>query len=172
MSVRIVLFSAAFAVVLAFQAVCSWADKPVFSEKFENWSTYTYMGAKGKVCFASIQPVEQNPKDVKRDPPYFLITHRPGENIRSEISTLVGYPFKKDSFLSLKVGKSSFDLFTKGEWAWSKGKDAEVIKALLGASTMELKGVSWRGTQTRDLYRLSGLKGALKHIDTLCPLLK
>ena len=57
-------------------------------------------------------------KKLKRDPSRLFVSFRPAENIKNEISVTNGYEFKLKTPATAKSGKKSYDLFTKGRFAW------------------------------------------------------
>ena len=61
------------------------------------WTAFSYSANGGKVCYIISQPTEMAPKNVKRDPVHFLVTHRTKGKSRNEVNTIIGYPFKKGS---------------------------------------------------------------------------
>lgn len=143
---------------------------PTSLGNFKDWAAYTYKTAGGKVCYVVSQPKASEPKNAKRDPVFFLVTHRPGQGVRNEVSTIIGYPFKKDAVVKLGIDTASFDLFTNGDGAWAdtSAKDKQIVAALKKGKSLSVKGVSLRGTATVDTYSLDGLAGALAAIDAAC----
>jgi len=137
---------------------------------FKDWAAYTYKTSGGKVCYAVSQPKASEPKNAKRDPIFFLVTHRPGQGVRNEVSTIIGYPFKKEAIVKIAIDESAFDLFTNGDGAWAdtSAKDKEIVAAMRKGKNLAVKGTSWRGTSTTDTYSLDGLSAALGAIDTAC----
>ena len=138
---------------------------------FTDWTAHSYSGKDGLVCFVMSSPKKTLPENVKRDPSYILITHRPKLNVRSEVSAMVGYTLKKDSTAVMEIDDAeSYELFTAGDGAWaeSAAKDKQIVAALKKGGRMILKGVSWRGTKTADTYSLSGITAAMDKIDEVC----
>ena len=138
--------------------------------EFRDWAAYTYESDSGPVCYIVSQPTDWEPKNVNRGPIFFLITHRPSERVRNEVNTIIGYPFREDSTATVTVGDRSFELFTSGDGAWADtaDRDRQIVEAMKAGSTMRLTGVSWRGTETRDRYSLSGVTNAMNRIDAEC----
>ena len=58
------------------------------------------------------------PKKLKRDPSRLFVSFRPSVNIKNEISVTNGYAFKSEAPVTAKSGKRSYDLFSKGRFAW------------------------------------------------------
>jgi hypothetical protein len=146
------------------------AQEPTLLGDFGDWSAYTYTSEQGKVCYAVSRPKSSEPEGVNRDPVFFLISHFPQQGVRNEISTIIGYPFRKESAAELTIGEATFELLTSGDGAWadSSAKDHEIVAALKKGSMMDLKGTSWRGTATRDNYSLQGVSAAVAKIDETC----
>ncbi|HUE45852.1 MAG TPA: invasion associated locus B family protein [Aestuariivirgaceae bacterium] len=146
------------------------AQDPKLLGEFQDWAAYTYQSDSGPVCYIVSQPTDWEPKNVNRGPIFFLITHRPSERVRNEVNTIIGYPFKEDSTATVTVGDKNFELFTSGDGAWADtaDRDRQIVEAMKVGSTMSLKGLSWRGTETRDRYSLSGVTNAMNRIDAEC----
>ena len=150
----------------------AWAQggEPEPLGQFSDWSAYTYKAADTKVCYISSQPKTTEPKTAKRDPVFFLITHMPGRKVRGEVSTIIGYPFKKDTTVELKVDDALYQMFTNadGAWADSGATEKQIVAAMKSGTSLTVKGISWRGTETTDSYSLNGVSAALKKIDEAC----
>jgi hypothetical protein len=146
------------------------AQEPTLLGEFGDWAAYTYTSGQGKVCYAVSIPKTSEPTGLNRDPVFFLISHFPKQGVKNEISTIIGYPFRKESTAELTIGDRTFELFTSGDGAWadSAAKDREIVEALKRGSKMDLKGTSWRGTSTRDNYSLEGVSAAVAKIDETC----
>jgi hypothetical protein len=146
------------------------AQEPTLLGEFGDWAAYTYTSGQGKVCYAVSIPKTSEPTGLNRDPVFFLISHFPKQGVRNEISTIIGYPFRKESTAQLTIGDRTFDLFTSGDGAWadSAAKDREIVDALKKGSDMDLHGTSWRGTSTKDNYSLQGVSAAVEKIDETC----
>ncbi len=137
---------------------------------FEDWAAYTYNAADSKVCYVSSSPKGSEPRNVKRDPAFFLVTHMPGRKVKGEISTIIGYPFKKETSAELTIDDARFTLFTNadGAWADTPATEKQIVAAMKAGTVLKLKGTSWRGTQTIDSYSLNGISAALAAIDKAC----
>ena len=86
--------------------------------KFKDWESFVLSKEGTKICFAQSIPVVRAPKKLKREPSRLFVSFRPAENIKNEISVTNGYEFKQKSPVSAKSGKKSYDLFSKGRFAW------------------------------------------------------
>lgn len=136
----------------------------------ESWVAFTYDTDKGKVCYIVSQPLDSEPKNVRRGEIYFMVTHRPGQSIQNEVMTMIGYNFKTGSDAKLTIGAENFDLFTQGEGAWVETSDVEtkIVEAMRRGTQMVVNGTSWRGTLTVDKYSLLGVSAALDEIASAC----
>ena len=103
---------------------------------------------------------------------FSIVTHRPSESRRDEVSFIAGYAFKKDSSVEVSIGDEAFKLFTQGDGAWAPDKeaDAALVAAMIKGRGMVVKGISSRGTKTMDTYSLSGFTKAYKAINKACGL--
>lgn len=146
------------------------AQEPTSLGEFGDWSAYTYNSNQGKVCYAVTRPKSSEPAGAKRDPVFFLISHFPKQGIRNEVSTIIGYPFKKESVAQVSIDDQTFELFTSGDGAWADSavKDREIVATLKKSAKMDIKGQSWRGTSTVDHYSLDGATAAADKIDEAC----
>lgn len=151
----------------------AWAEntEPQSLGTFDDWAAYTYDAADSKVCYVSSAPKSSEPKNVKRDPAFFLVTHMPGRKppVKGEVSTIIGYPFKEGNPVKLTIDDQDFEMFSKGDTAWvDTGNDKKIVAAMKGGKSLKVKATSWRGTETLDSYTLSGISAALAAIDKAC----
>jgi invasion protein IalB len=145
------------------------SQSPTLLGESGDWQAYTYKSGGATVCYVVSQPKSSEPKAAKRDPVFFLVTHRPAQKIRNEVSTIIGYPFKKDSKVDLSIDGTAFTLFTNADGAWADTKDDKtVVDTMKKGQAMTVKGTSWRGTSTTDTYSLKGISAALDKIDSAC----
>jgi hypothetical protein len=137
---------------------------------FKDWTAYSYTDGRGKVCYAASQPKDTEPKNVNRDPIFFMVSTRPADRINNEVSVLVGYPLKQDSKVSVDVDGKTFVMFTKEDGAWVENiaDESVLVDALKAGSKMVVKGTSRRGTNTVDEYSLSGSAAALESVAKAC----
>lgn len=157
-------------------AVMVWSATTVSAQQaqqlgvHDSWVAFAYETTKGKVCYVVSQPQDSEPKNVRRDDIYFMVTHRPGQNIKNEVMTIIGYPFKKGSDAVAEIGANKFDMFTSGDGAWVEkpATEANIVGAMKRGASMVIKGTSWRGTKTVDQYSLSGVTAALDQISDAC----
>jgi len=139
---------------------------------FGDWSSFQFTENGSKACYMASQPKKAEGDYKKRGDIYAIVTHRPGEKLRDEVSILAGYAYKEGSAVQVAIGAQTFDLFTQGDGAWAKSKedDAALVKAMIKGSTMVVQGTSARGTNTKDTYSLSGFTRAYQTISQACGL--
>jgi hypothetical protein len=125
-----------------------------------------------KVCYAFAKPVQSttDPPNRPRSRPYLFISLRPAENIRDEISIILGYRFKSNSDATIDVAGTSYPLHTQNTGAWTKNPADEQrpLLDLQKGSEALVKGTSARGTTSIDVYSLSGLPEALNRARQEC----
>lgn len=149
----------------------AWADDPVSMGTFDDWESFTYQDQGKPVCYIYSTPKKtESLKKVKRDPVYFLVTNYTGRKVKGQVSTIIGYPFKESSLVTVKIDNASFELYTNGDAAWASAVDvdAAIVKAMKTSKSILVTGTSWKGTETTDTYSLAGISKALDKIDTAC----
>ena len=158
--------------LLTLTAGASLADnEPKQIGAFEAWTAYAYDAADSRVCYVSATPQSTEPKGVKRDPAFFLVTNMPGRKppVKGEVSTIIGYPFKEGQIVKLSIDEQNYEMFSKGDTAWvDTGSDKKVVAAMKAGKSLTIEGTSWRGTRTVDTYSLIGISAALGAIDKAC----
>jgi len=130
--------------------------------KFKDWESFILSQEENKICFAQSIPVVRAPKKLKRDPSRLFISFRPTENIKNEVSVTNGYEFKLKAPVTAKSGKKSYDLFSKGRFAWvvDDKDEAKLIITMKKASRLMIIGNSDKGDQTTDHYSMMGFTKA------------
>ena len=130
--------------------------------KFKDWESFILSQEENKICFAQSIPVVRAPKKLKRDPSRLFISFRPTENIKNEVSVTNGYEFKLKAPVTAKSGKKSYDLFSKGRFAWvvDSKDEAKLIITMKKASRLMIIGNTDKGDQTTDHYSMMGFTKA------------
>jgi hypothetical protein len=161
--ILITLFSFAFNIVNAEENLKS-------TGKYKDWESFVLLQEGNKVCFAQSIPVVRAPKKLKRDETRLFVSFRPAENIKNEVSVTNGYEFKSKAPVAAKSGKKSYDLFSKGRFAWVvDNKDqTKLITTMKKASRLMIVGNSAKGTQTTDHYSMMGFTKAYNTAKKSC----
>ena len=138
--------------------------------KFNDWESFVLSQEGNKVCFAQSIPVVRAPKKLKRDSSRLFVSFRPAENIKNEVSVTNGYDFKLKAPVTAKSGKKSYDLFSKGRFAWVVDNDDEtkLIVTMKRASRLMIIGDTDKGDQTTDHYSMMGFTKAYNTAKKSC----
>ena len=144
--------------------------KPVQVANFGDWGAFVAHG-KSKTCYALAKPSSRAPASLKRDDAYIFISSRPAENVRNEVSVIMGFPMKDNAEPKADVGGTAFDLVAKGSNAWVKNpaQESQFIEALRRGSKLVVKASSARGNASTDTYSLGGLSDSLARVQKECP---
>jgi predicted extracellular nuclease len=136
----------------------------------EGWTAYVYKEKSGQVCYLLGVPQKSEPANVKRKSPTAMVTHRPDEKVANVVSFVEGYPLKEGSDASLDVDGTKFDLFTKGDSAWTRTSelDKTIAAAMAKGKQAVIKATPQKGPPTTDTYSLAGFAQALAMIDKAC----
>jgi len=172
----------AFAQVKKPEAAKAAPAKPAATESqptqlgtFGSWNVYASDTANGRICYALAVPKERLPANLTRDPGYLFVSTRPKENVRDEISIVLGFPAKDGADAQMVLGKSTFVATPKMQGpasvAWLKDpKDnAAVIDQMKKAPLLSLKVTSKRGNALQENYALAGFAQALDQVKKACP---
>ena len=130
--------------------------------KFKDWESFILSREGNKTCFAQSIPVVRAPKKLKRNPSRLFVSFRPNENINNEVSVTNGYEFKLKTPVTAKSGKKSYDLFSKGRFAWvvDNKDEKKLIVTMKKASRLMIIGNTNKGEQTTDHYSMMGFTKA------------
>ena len=130
--------------------------------KFKDWESFILSREENKTSFAQSIPVVRAPKKLKRDSSRLFVSFRPNENINNEVSVTNGYEFKLKAPVTAKSGKKSYDLFSKGRFAWvvDNKDEKKLIVTMKKASRLMIIGNTNKGNQTTDHYSMMGFTKA------------
>ena len=146
--------------------------QPTLLGQYGDWGAYTATPSGNKVCFALAKPktTKTEPAGRPRDPSYIFVSTRPAENVKNEVSVIIGYPFKTSSDATAEVGTAKFAMYTQNDGAWIKNvaEEARMVDAMRKGADLTVKGTSGRGTASTDQYSLKGLAQALEKIEQEC----
>jgi hypothetical protein len=148
------------------------AAQPALLGQYGDWGAYAASPGGSKVCFALAKPktTKIEPAGRKRDPSYIFVSTRPADNVKNEVSVIIGYPFKTSSDATAEVGAVKFAMYTQNDGAWIKNvaEEARMVDAMRKGADLTVKGTSGRGTASTDQYSLKGLAQALEKIEQEC----
>lgn len=157
--------AAALTVLFALTAAAA-AQSPTLIQQFDAWGAYSYTSGNSKVCYVMSVPTSSAPANVDHGDIFFLISQRPGQNVSYEPQAMMGYPLQEASKINVIIDARSFSLFTRGNSAWveNAAEEPQLVAAMKAGSTMTVKAVSRRGTNTTYGYSLKGVTAALNQI--------
>ena len=138
--------------------------------KFKDWESFVLSQNGNKICFAQSIPIVRAPKKLKRKPSRLFVSFRPAENIKNEFSVTNGYEFKVKAPVTAKSGKKSYDLFSKGNFAWvvDDKDEKKLIVTMKKASRLMIIGNTNKGDQTTDHYSMMGFTKAYNTAKKSC----
>ena len=167
MSIKKILYIILFFIIINF---ANAAENLKSVGKFKDWESFVLSQNGNQTCFAQSIPVVRAPKKLKRDPSRLFVSFRPAENIKNEVSVTNGYEFKLKAPVAAKSGKKSYDLFSKGRFAWvvDNKDESKLIVTMKKASRLMIIGDSEKGTQTTDHYSMMGFTKAYNTAKKSC----
>ena len=146
--------------------------QPTLLGQYGDWGAYTASPGGSKICFALAKPKSSKtePAGRSRDQSYMFVSSRPSDNVKNEVSVIIGYPFKTSSDATAEIGGAKFAMYTQNDGAWIKNvaEEARMVDAMRKGADLTVKGTSGRGTQSTDQYSLKGLAQALDKIEQEC----
>lgn len=146
--------------------------QPTLLGQFGDWGAYAANSGGRTVCYALAKPSSSatQPPNRPRDPAYVFIATRPAENVRNEVSVVIGYPFKPGYEASADIGSAKYPMYTQVDGAWVKNpaEEARMVDAMRKGSDLVVSGESGKGTKSTDRYTLRGLAQALDRVAQEC----
>lgn len=139
------------------------SSTPLLISRHRTWSAYRLKdSAKEATCYVAGTPVKITPDDRNHGDIFFMLT-KYASNRSFEPHFTVGYPFKTSSSVRVKIGETSFNMFTKDDDAWVEkiSQEAAFLSAMKSAASMELTGFTNRGTAVKYHFSLNGIAAAL-----------
>jgi invasion protein IalB len=154
------------------EAAAEAGATPTLLGQYGDWGAYWAPSGSNKVCFVLAKPAatQTTPPNRPRNPIYFFVASRPAENVRNEVSVMIGYPFKSGADATVEVGTAKFAMNTQSDGAWIKNvaEEARLIEIMRKGSDLTVSGTSSKGTQSVDRYSLKGLGQALDRTSQEC----
>jgi len=155
-------------IAILFGAQIALAQTPTKIDQFDYWGAYSYNSGNGTVCYALSAPTSKEPGSVNHGDVFFILTKRPDGAVLFEPQFMAGYDLREGSQVEVKVDdKPGFSLFIKDSSAWLESSEHEnnLVAAMRAGSTMQVKAVSRRGTNTSYSYSLKGVTAALNAVN-------
>ena len=167
MSIKKILFSVIFFLIFN---ISNAEENLKSTGKFKDWESFVLSKEGQKICFAQSTPIVRAPKKLKREPSRLFVSFRPTEKIKNEISVTNGYDFKLKAPVKAKSGKKTYDLFSKGRFAWvvDNNDEKKLIITMKKASRLMIIGNTDKGDQTTDHYSMMGFTKAYNTAKKSC----
>ena len=173
--------------------------KPALVATYGDWSVYQNQAGKSRICYTLASPKSRDPDDDKRQPAYAFISERPAEQVRNEVSFVMGFEVaaaandageksdakdkgKKKSDKEKKskaetavptaaIGDNEFELLPKGTNLWVKNaaQESQLIEAMRHGGQLKVHASPRKGEATTDSYSLTGFKQAIDRALKDCP---
>ncbi len=154
------------------EAAAAAGAQPALLGQYGEWGAYAAHSGGSKVCFALAKPAsaQTKPPNKPRDPVFFFVASRPAENVRNEVSVIIGYAFKPATDATVEIGPAKFALYTQNDGAWIKNaaEEARLVETMRKGADLVVTGTSGRGTESVDRYSLKGLSQALDRTAQEC----
>jgi len=157
---------------LAVVADVALADNRQLLGTYRDWDAFLLVKDNGeKICYIISIPKSSWPSTLRHGNPFLTVSNKPRRKIKNEVNFVVGYRFKKNSHVIMKVDKSrTFRLFTEGDGAWGDDVKADnaMTSAMMRGSNLVMSARSKRGNNTRYRFSLSGFTAAHNAITKAC----
>ncbi len=137
---------------------------------FGDWRAYAYDEKGEKACYIASQPKKDEGEYKRRGEIYAMVTHRPADKVRDEVSLAAGYRYKSESRVEVSIDGKTFELVPHEDTAWvpDSAGDRKLVAAMRAGRQMVVQGTSSRGTATKDTYSLMGFTKAYKAASKAC----
>ena len=138
---------------------------------YGNWDAYYWDLNEGKVCLMVSAPLKEEGKYTRRGEVYAQVSLNENNSGNGVVSFQAGYTFKSNSEINIIIDKNNkMVLQPVGRVAWtiSEEEDAKLIKFMKLGNEMIVRGISSRGTKTKDTYSLKGFSAAFTAIRKVC----
>lgn len=167
---RSVVIFALFISALWPMVIASAAPEQKALGSFGDWTAVADGDGKKRLCYIGSVPKKAEGKYTTRGDAHFLVTHRPADKVKGEISVSAGYTYKEGKDAEAEIDGRNFKLFTRGEnaWAYDAASDKAMVAAMKAGRQLIVRGTSSRGTATTDTYSLAGFTAALAASDKAC----
>src|SRR5438045_9043022 len=97
-------------------------SNPIRLGQYGDWSVYTAFRGGNKHCFALAEPkiTKMEPAGRTRGASHLFVSTRPAEKVKNEVSAIIGYPFKPNSYAIAEIGTAKSPMYTQTDGAWNK----------------------------------------------------
>lgn len=159
---------AALAIIVTASGASAQSTKVV--QKFGDWVLYSHSGAPATICFITAQPRETKPVGYAKERSYFYVSAWPNDGVKAEISVKIGKPLQNGSQVTVQIGNSRYNLFSKGDKAFVEDptQELKLIDSMKRGSFMTVSATTDDGTTVADTYSLIGVTNAVNSLSGGC----
>jgi len=157
---------AAAALLALVAAAPAYAAPATTLGTFGSWNAAAYGTGDDRRCFIIAAPTAAAPSTLRHGDVHFFVQSSDGAH-RTESSLQAGYPFAKESEITVTIGDESFRMVTQGNNAWLRQleREPELLAAMRAGSEMVLEARSARGNETSYTFSLNGVTAAARLLD-------
>ncbi|MEZ5946181.1 MAG: invasion associated locus B family protein [Hyphomonas sp.] len=160
------LAAIAFAAPLAPQSATA---EPVAVGRYKDWAVFTDTSGGETICYAATAATDKAPKAADHGEVWFYVTNWKSGRARNQPSLKVGFELREDLAPKLRVGRSSWSLFSSAREAFADdADDPRIVSALKKGSELRIEAVSKRNTQVTYHFSLSGSAAAIDKAAAAC----
>lgn len=137
---------------------------------FTDWSVYSKVEGRERVCYALAKPSSKTPSTVNHGDVYFMVANWKSGAAKEQPSLLTGYALKPGIPPSARVGNAKTPMYAAQNEAFveSGSDEKKLVRAMRKGSAMRVDAMSTRGTQTSYEFSLRGITAALNKAKTVC----
>ena len=147
------------------------AERREILGSFRDWDAVQIERDNGeKHCMMISVPKSSRPQNVNHGRVYMTVTHRPRRKVMDQVDFVAGYDLRVGSEATATIGTSRYTMFTEGRDAWNytEEDDSRMVAAMKRGSTLALRAISARGTNTSYSFSLTGFTAAYNAITAAC----
>jgi hypothetical protein len=153
--------------IIIFSVFASASIAQTLSFTSGQWRTFTIEEGGSKTCYIASIPTSSSGTFKKRAEPFAMVTHR---GTSDEVSFSSGYPYKQANDVQLLIDGKATGLFADNDRSWAKdaATDQALVASMMRGTNMNVKGESRLGSNSNDVYSLSGFTAAYNKMKELC----
>ncbi|MEZ5997439.1 MAG: invasion associated locus B family protein [Hyphomonas sp.] len=143
--------------------------EPVAIGRYKDWAVFTDTSGGETICYAATAATDKAPRSADHGEVWFYITNWKSGRARNQPSLKVGFDLREDLAPKLRVGRSSWSLFSSGREAFADDSDdPRIVNAVKKGSELRIEAVSERNTQVAYHFSLSGSAAAIDKAAATC----
>lgn len=137
--------------------------------RYKNWVVFRDNTGSDTICYAATEATDKAPQAADHGDVWFYVTSWKSGRARNQPSLKVGYDLREDIAGRASVGRSAWQLFTKGNEAFADdADDSALVRAVKRGSELRVEGTSARNTKVAYHFSLSGSSAAIDKAGALC----